>query len=245
MKIRKITASFLAVAAMLLISPIKSFAIPTLQLDIAGGTYDPYSETIVASDYQFTLYALIIPDAGNMLSDTYYISAALSPQVNSSSSLGSFIFNGTTVNATSDMDYGTPPVEANLAAQPGDLQKHGVFPTYFKEFGFQFSSANRINSYNTADRATAGTAIDLTPASSGDMYYAAFTVDTALLDPEYNVHFDLYNTATDGSNVYVTQFAPFSHDAESYHVPEPSTLVLLGSSMIGFAVIRRKFRVRV
>lgn len=245
MKIFKTVATTIAAAAVLAL-PVKSFAVPTLQLDIAGGTYDTTTQTIVASGNPFTLYALIVPDTWNTLSDTYYISAALAPKVSTASSLGSFVFNGTTVNATSDMLYGTPPVETLQSHQAGDLQQHGIYDTYFKQFAFNFSSSNQISQYNTADRATAGTAINLTPNSSGGMYFAAFTVDTALLDPAYVVHFDLYNSAADGSNVYITQFAPFSHDAESggngNQVPEPSTLLLIGSGLTGLGFMTRKLR---
>ena len=121
----------------------------------------------------------------------------------------------------------------------GDLPKHGIFPTYFSEFEFQFSSSNQISAYNTMQRAIFGSSI---PASGTGMYYAAFTIDTSLLDPNYVIHFDLYNTKLKkGIDIDVTQFAPFSHDAESRHqeVPEPSTVLLLGSGLVGLWASRR------
>ena len=40
-------------------------AVPTLQLDIAGGVYDWSSKTIVATSSSFTLYALLNPNWAN------------------------------------------------------------------------------------------------------------------------------------------------------------------------------------
>jgi threonine dehydrogenase-like Zn-dependent dehydrogenase len=37
-------------------------------------------------------------------------------------------------------------------------------------------------------------------------------------------------------------FAPFSHDAESSQVPEPGTVMLLGSGLVGLAFYRFRFR---
>jgi hypothetical protein len=49
-------------------------------------------------------------------------------------------------------DLGTPPVDLfNQQFDAGDLSKHSVFPTYFSEFSFQFTSVQRATEYNTAD----------------------------------------------------------------------------------------------
>ncbi len=222
------------------------FAIPTLQLDIAGGTYDstPSVRTIIAPGNPFTLYAYLIPNRWNTLADSYYISMAVAPQRHTAGNLGSFTFNATTVNVTSGMTYGVPPLETYLgntaAFDAGDLPQHGIFETYFYEYGFQFNSANQISLYNTQGRAISGGSI---PTTGTGMYYVALTVDTALLDPRYVVHFDLYNTALKRSitDLDVTQFAPFSHDAQSTtRVPEPHTLLLLGSGLLGLALYGRK-----
>lgn len=244
LRLKTVLVSFLLITGLTIFNADQGLAIPTLQLDIAGGSYDFSTETIISSGNTFTLYAYLIPDKYNSLTDYYYISAAISPQISlGGANIGSFNFNGTTINATSDMTYGVPPLEAITSLQgwdSGDLAKHSIFPTYFSEFEFQFSSANKISKYNTQDRAISGGSI---PTSGTGMYYAAFTIDTSLLDPNYVIHFDLYNTKLKyNGDIDITQFAPFSHDAESGHkVPEPSTVLLLGSGLIGLWASRRFF----
>jgi hypothetical protein len=242
---KKIFISLLIIIS-ILVSRSDVFAIPTLQLDIAGGTYNSTTQTIIASGNPFTLYAYLIQDRWNLLNDSYYISAAIVPKVTPpGSDLGSFVFNGQTISVTGQMIYGVPPLEDIVALQgwdSGDLPKHGIFSTYFSEFEFQFSSS-QISQYNTQDRAKSGDSI---PTSGTGMYYVAFNVDTSLLDPDYVIHFDLYNTKLKcGGDIDITQFAPFSHDAESKKVPEPSTLLLLGAGLIGLGLMgRRKFRTK-
>ncbi|MCR4286384.1 MAG: choice-of-anchor N protein, partial [Deltaproteobacteria bacterium] len=220
---------------------------PTLQLDIANGSYDHTTDTIMSPGKVFTLYAYLIPNSKNTLSDRYYVSMAVEPMIDDSMSIGSFNFDTQTVNVTGDMVYGVPPLEAIASLQgwdSGDLSKHGMFPTYFAEYEFGFNDLVFTNLYNTQDRAMSGDPVDLSYNGTGNrMYYVAFDVDTTNLSNDYVIHFDLYNTALKrGGDIDVTQFAPFSHDAESTNVsvPEPSLALLLGSGLTGLWLWRRR-----
>ncbi len=249
---RTVTGSLLCLAALVAL-PRTVAAVPLLQLDIAGGYYDPTTQTIMSNGPVFTLAAVLTPQQGAtqtqidaLLSDTYYVSAALTPQYGpETGTLGSFSFAGATNNATQDMYYGTPPIDTlGLNKDPGDLQPHGIYPTYFNEFAFQFSPLNKTVEYNTADNPGG-----LTPDPTGTSYYASFAVDTRLLDPNYFIHFDLYdtlvhncsknNTSPACVDIDVNHFAPFSHDAQSSPpVPEPASMLLIGGG-IGAGILRR------
>ncbi len=230
--------------------PAQVHALPTLQLDIANGVYDLASETIVSSADKFTLYAFLLSGKTQApVTGTYYISAALvatNGGAIGAGNFGSFSFNGVQKNVTSDMVYGVPPLEANLSFDSGDLSKHGIFPTYFNEFSFKFNSNNKTARYNTQDRAKAGTPINIAPnLNNGNMYYAAFTVDTTLLAPGYAIHFDLYNEKVKCGDKDINLFAPFSHDAQSgaKKVPEPSTVMLIGAGFAGLWLVGRKRKI--
>jgi PEP-CTERM motif len=236
-------------------------AIPLLQLDMKGGVYDPATETIVAPGGSFELYAILTPqtnataaEMAALLADTYYVSVGITPQLNTASSLGSFTFGQTgttptTVDVTADMTYGTPPLESFLSLQgfdPGDLAKHGVYPTYFSQFEVHFTAVNTTLAYNTANNPGG-----LTPSSTGTAYYVSFKGDSSLLAAGYNLHFDLYSTEVLNcgkkgfplcKDVDINKFAPFSHDAETTErVPEPSSALFaaLGLAAAGIARFRR------
>jgi hypothetical protein len=242
---RTFRAALAAVGVALLAAPAAK-AIPTLQLGVSGGVYDSNTQTVMATSDQFTLYAYLIPSSGATLEDDYKLSIAIVPAVNAAQDLGSFVFEGETINVTGDMSYGTPPLEAILAQDPGDLPSHGIYPTYFAEFGFRFNAGDRTAAFNTADSPSA------TPDGGTGMYFHAFTIDTSLLAQGYAIHFDLYDTKLgrplpDGTiDIDVNKFAPFSHDAQSLSlhtppgaVPEPTHIVMMALGLAGALAGRR------
>lgn len=155
-----------------------------------------------------------------------------------------------TLNVTADMVFGTPPLDTFLQAfDNGDLGTHGVFPTYFTQITLpKFTDGQQINSYNTQDRAIAGTPISF---SGTGMFYQKVKFDLTKLAAGYDLHWDLYSAALvecnnnpncNSTDVDVNDFAPFSHDAESTRngnpptppdpVPEPTTLLMLDLELI-------------
>lgn len=195
----------LLAAALFLLSGA-AYAIPELQLTIPGGSYNNGTQTTVASGQSFTLYALFDPKQDD-LTTNFYISASLeagtgdSPVTGAVANGGSFIFAGNTVNVAGDMVNGTP----------GGLPTHGDFPTwYYVSAPFTFSILNQTAAFDAQTS---------TPASisggclSNCIYFTSFGIDTSLLNPNYSIHFDLFDQATlDGANGIS---APFSHDAQS------------------------------
>lgn len=143
-------------------------ALPLLQLDMRNGFYDRTTRTIEASGDPFTLYAVLSlgpntsqTDLDAWLSDTYYVSVALTPQTSTPTDLGSFTFGlagqaPTTVGVTGGMTYGAAPLESLPGLQgydPGDLiGQRGIYPTYFREFAFRFSPLDQTAGYDSALR---------------------------------------------------------------------------------------------
>ena len=224
-----------ALLALLVLGTQAAHAVPTLQLDIFGGTYDPITETIVTDSDTFTVYAYATPgnvSEAEILAETYYLSIALTPATSQPADLGSFVVDSTTVHVTDDMLFGTPPFEANMAFDAQDLAKHGIFPTYFTELQFTFDGNDVSGIYNTQDDSGSG------PKAGMGMLFAAFEFDKSDLSNDVELHMDLYNTKVrSNGDIDRDDFAPFSHDAGTAPVPEPSAALLFGLG--GLAVGRR------
>lgn len=210
------------------------WAIPTLQLDIPNGVYNTVDETTYATTPNFTLRALL---NSTSYSGTYYISAAIVPNLGPSSpppNVGSFTINGTTYT-TANMTWGTPPINVadNLnGGGPGNLGAHDVFPTYYLELAFNFDATHTVGAYNTADGTT----------SPGSLFYHDFSIAVGNLLPGYALHFDLYDERIKSGNWTLDDFAPFSHDAQSGAVPDGGlTLAMLGFGLTGLGALRRTF----
>jgi len=265
-RLRGLFVGMLVVAGLLAGSG-RAYAVPLLQLDILNGRYDEASRTIVATEDEFTLLALLTPDAAlepdlsRWLNETYYIAAALTPQTFvPGADLGTITFDGPdltgqlpatttspggTVRVTADMVFGNPPIEANGAVyDAGDMAPHNIYDTYFTEFQFRFNPVNQTTPW---DSRLDGRHSSI-PSGAG-MYYAAFTVNTADLSVAHQLHFDVYNTRLRNCTALgncadedLKLQNDFDHDAESAPVPEPASLLLLGSGLFAMSRVAQRFR---
>jgi hypothetical protein len=227
----------LVLAAATVSSPRAAFATPysPLQLDVSGGTYDTASQTTVAATNTFALYAYLTPppgtstaDMADLLSDDYYIAAALATKAGTEQDRGSVSFNSNIVNATVDMVYANPPFEPSSAASEtsSDLVRSEMYNTYFKEFSFKFSSNLSCGGTSQCTKADGVTSLASLsqpgPYNAGTkLYFMAFDVDPSALNPDYRVHFDLYNTQT-GSSEHerdLKYLAAAAYEAQSRSMP--------------------------
>lgn len=242
-KLMKKVFLFMMLIAALFMMGNTAMAYPLLQLDIGGGVYDSVEETILSGVTEFELYALL--DTSNMdnkLKDfgdpTYCLVASVDPAAMDN---GSFQIDGTPVAVTGGMvpTAGPNPVLSHPKLNHGELGSYGYL------YQFSFDPNNTAMAYNTQDN-PGGFVAD----PSGTFLYEDFSVDISGLDPFIPVHFDLLVYDADdilggalrgvrsGSSGIDMITAPFSHDATG--VPEPSSMLLLGSGLVGLAAFARK-----
>jgi hypothetical protein len=214
-------------------------AVPVLQLTIEGGTYNTTTETTVTGKTEFSLYAILNPDHGkdpqSTLSGNYLLSiSVVNPSITNQADLGIFTINGTEIKVTGDMQFGIPPIELVNTAPPYNIPKntdtlatHDIYPTFYKDIAFTFTSQNETSSYDVTAQGTIG----IKPPSGTGAFWQKFEFDVT--DMAAALHFDLYQLDVNNN---IIAFAPFSHDAEDgptgNNVPEPQSLTLLGLGLI-------------
>jgi len=252
-------------------------AVPDLQLGIPGATYDATFgvESSISSSPVFDLVALL-KVAGNVNtpapSKDFYLSIALdgpsAPSIGSTpSAFGSFTLDGVgPFDNSSPWTYGRP-----FPSPDDQLQTHGIFDTWYMLLGpFHFDTAKKANWGDLSGADANNVQLDadgpLTPSSTGALYYETWAFNTTSLLDNVDLHFDLFAaeevTKHDVTTLTITDFAPFSHDAQSgsssssgsgsgsgssgsggSSVPDGSaTLLLLGIACAGIEGAKRYFR---
>ena len=228
------------VACLLLVSGNTVFAVPYLQLDAyPAGYVDGDEQSIVTTDLQFTLYALVESTKGSTSpSGGFYINVAIIPDPGQDPpfpDLGSYEFDGGTFDVTDGMEYGIPPIEVFI--QQNSLPSHGVYDTYYREHEFELTPPTGFADAYDAQYDFGGPENFPPTPGGGEIWYKAFSVDASgLTYPPYRLHFDFYTKDVDGN---ITAFAPFSHDVVATPIPASVILGMLGLGVVGLKL--RKF----
>ncbi len=218
-----------------------TYAVPHLQLFIDGATYDWDTQTwVLASTGSVDLYVI----SANEEHTGVIVSMALS-------GFGEFEDPTSSVSVTgfgydqSIWDYGFGPI-TTVETWDGsdDLPRHGIFPTWFAEV----NTEDYNMSQDVGDVQPGPDFWDPSPDGSGpanargEVRVFNLSIDAPL---GTSVHFDAYTLMNEGllADIVIDEFAPFSHDATTTIVPEPGTILLMSTGLLGLglsAIRRRK-----
>ncbi|HYE25179.1 MAG TPA: choice-of-anchor N protein [Clostridia bacterium] len=222
---------------------IGASAEPVLQLYIPGAAYDALSETwAISGASTFDIWAVAYlgnPTTGGV----YDVKLAVAYQHGSGTTLS--IAPATTGGYGGFTDPDTPvaptllqTVTNGAAPKTGDganLPSHGIYGagTDWSEYA--------LGDF-TAKSSPCADFINAMPSpGSTNCQINAYTVTITGGSSPW-IHFDLYDHYVSRQGAYRYVNAPFSHDGESDggQVPEPATVLLLGSGLLGLAMRLRR-----
>jgi len=220
-------------------------AIPTLQLYLPSGEYVEEKvvdgRTIVESWWtDENPFQLVVAGARSpawvesIVNVTLWIAIS---KVDFESHLGGAI----TVRGAGGVIQPIGPAEYGV---PAPLSRHGVYPAYY--YAYALSDLNVLAGEIVYDYGPDFNPLDLGACQRGwgqlQHYWVSYSGYEWL-------HIDISGTAVGRNGKSQDVFAPYSHDADGYndgsdddYVPEPATVILLGSGLAAWGILRRKLR---